>query len=63
MHSVALSRLRNILGLHILNLNENKISVSQKVQEEMTRLRENALLKSHIPFVYKDTSRAFKILC
>ena len=63
MHYVSLSRLRNISGLHILNLNENNISVSWKAQEEMTRLRENALLKSHIPFLYKDTSRAFKILC
>ena len=62
MHYVALSRLRNILGLHILNLNEKKIAVSKKVQEEMTRLRENALLNSHIPFLYKDTSRTFKNL-
>ena len=39
MHYVALSRLRRISGLHILNLNENKIAVSKKVQKEMTRLR------------------------
>ena len=38
------------------NLNENKITVSKKVQKEMTRLMENALLKSHIPFLYKDAS-------
>ena len=50
------------MGLHILNLNENKIAVSKKVQEEMTRLRENALLNSHIPFLYKDTSGTFKKL-
>ena len=62
MHYVALSRLRSISGLHILNLNENKIAVSKKVQEEMTRLRENALLGSRIPFLYKDTSGTFKIL-
>ena len=62
MHYVALSRLRSILGLHILNLNENRITVSKKVQEEMKRLRENALLNSHIPFLYKDTSGTFKIL-
>ena len=36
MHYVALSRLRSISGLHILNLNENKITVRKKVQEEMT---------------------------
>ena len=28
----------------------------------MKRLRENALLNSHIPFLYKDTSGTFKIL-
>ena len=62
MHYVALSRLRSISRLHILNMNENKIAVSKKVQEEMTRLRRNARLNSHIPFLYKDTSGSFKIL-
>ena len=62
MHYVALSRLRSISGLHILNLNENKIAVSKKVQEEMRRLRQEAALNSHIPFLYKDTSGSFKIL-
>ena len=62
MHYVALSRLRSISGLHILNMNENKITVSKKVQEEMTRLRQKARLNSHIPFLYKDTSESFKIL-
>ena len=62
MHYVALSRLRSISGLHILNMNENKITVSKKVQEEMTRLRQKATLNSHIPFLYKDMSESFKIL-
>ena len=62
MHYVALSRLRSISGLHILNMNENKITVSKKVQEEMTRLRQKARLNSHIPFLYKDTSEYFKIV-
>ncbi len=62
MHYVALSRLRSISGLHILNLNENKITVSKKVEEEMTRIRENAVLKSHILLLYKDTTGTFKIL-
>ena len=62
MHYVALSRLRSILGLHILNMNENKIAVSKKVQEEMTKLRQKAALNSHISFLYKDTSKSFKIL-
>ena len=62
MHYVALSRLRSISGLHILNMNENKITVSKKVQEEMTTLRQKARLNSHIPFLYKDTCESFKIL-
>ena len=62
IHYVALSRLRSISGLHILNMNENKIAVSKKVQEEMARLRQNATLNSHIPFLYKDTSGSFKVL-
>ena len=39
MHYVALSRLRSISGLHVLNKNKNIITVSKKVQEETTRLR------------------------
>ena len=62
MHYVALSRLRSMSGLHILNMNEKNIAVSKKVQEEMTRLRQKATLNSHIPFLYKDTSESFKIL-
>ena len=61
MHYVALSRLRSILGLHILNLNKKKIAVSKKVQEEMTRLRQNSILKSHLPFLYKDTNETFTV--
>ena len=51
MHYVALSRLRSISGLHVLNMNENKIAVSKK-----------ATLNSHIRFLYKDSSESFKIL-
>ena len=43
IHYVALSRLRNILRLHILNLNGNKIAVSKKVQEEMTRFERECI--------------------
>ena len=41
MHYVALSRLRSISGLHILNMNENKMTVSKKVQEEMIKTKSN----------------------
>ena len=44
MHYVGLSRVRNSSALHILNLNENKIKVSEKVKNEMTRLRSEASL-------------------
>ena len=63
MHYVALSRARNISGLHILNLNKNKISVSQKVSEEMHRLRSQPL-EPCIPSLYKQTfTDTFKIVC
>ena len=44
MHYVGLSRVRNSSALHILNFNENKIKVSEKVKNEMTRLRSEASL-------------------
>ena len=53
MHYLGLSRLRNISGLHILNLNEKKIAVSKKVEAEMSRLRSEAFLKPCIPFLYE----------
>ena len=44
MHFVCLSRVRNSSALHILNLNENKIKVSEKVKNEMSRLTTEATL-------------------
>ena len=38
MHYVAFSRVQNLQGLNILELNENKISVSSDVKAEMVRL-------------------------
>ena len=62
MHYVALSRARNISGLHILNLNEKKVSVSLKVREEMQRLRSQPL-QPCIPSLYKETlANIFKII-
>lgn len=37
--------MRNSSALHILNLNEKKIKVSEKVRNEMNRLRTEATLK------------------
>ena len=39
MHFVGLSRVRNSSSLHVLNLNEKIIKVSDKVKNEMSRLR------------------------
>lgn len=44
MHYVGLSRVQNSSAQHILNLNENKISVSEKVKSQMSRLRTQASL-------------------
>ena len=44
MHYVALSRVRNLAGLQILALNEDKICISPLVEEEMERLRAHAPL-------------------
>ena len=45
MHYVGLSRVRNSCSLHVLNLNEKKIKVRDKVKNEMNRLRTEAILK------------------
>jgi hypothetical protein len=44
-HYVALSRVRSMAGLHILELNENKIKVDSAVAEEMGRLKSESLLQ------------------
>ena len=62
MH-VGLSRKRSISNLRILNLNEQKISVSKKVKEKTARLRTDANLKPCIPFLYQHPDASFfKIL-
>ena len=43
LYYVALSRVRCLNDLHVLKLNENKISVSAKVVGEMKRLRDQLL--------------------
>ncbi|XP_078380050.1 uncharacterized protein LOC144662996 [Oculina patagonica] len=48
IHYVALSRVTTIDGLHIKNLNEKKITVSNKVKNEMQRLRTAAYLQPSI---------------
>ena len=52
MHYDGLSRVRNSSALHILNLNEHKIRVSEKVKSEMSRLRTQA---SFVPLAVLQT--------
>ena len=60
MHYVALSRVKNLSGLHILSLNKNKITVSKKVEEEMKRLRTKAPLILYVPFLHKKIKHTTK---
>ena len=63
MHYVGLSRVKNLSGLKIINLNEKKIKVCDKVVEEMKRLRSKAVLNPAICFLYKSVnSNLFKIV-
>ena len=52
MHYVGLSRVTSLANLHIVSLNEQKISASKKVEDEMRRLRESARLQLCIPVLY-----------
>ena len=45
MHYVALSRVRNLSDLYLLNLNEDKMSVDSAVNAEMIRMHSEAKLK------------------
>ena len=56
MHFVGLSRVRNSSALHILNLNDHKIRVSEKVANEMNRLRTEASLVSMAKLPTKNSS-------
>ena len=59
IHYVVLSRVTTIEGLHIRNLNENTIAVSQKVEEEMSRLRTKACLQSCLTSLQEINSDGF----
>ena len=49
-HYVALSRVRTLDGLFILNLCDNKIKISNDVKQEMTVLRSDRKFKLSLPF-------------
>lgn len=45
IHYVALSRVRSLSGLHILDFDKSKITVSESVNEELRRMRRDAVLE------------------
>ena len=61
-HYVAMSRVTKISGLHILNLNEEKISVDDRVKEEMKRLQTQSLLELCFLPVYQIPGNKHKII-
>ncbi|WAR30845.1 hypothetical protein MAR_033387, partial [Mya arenaria] len=52
MHYVALSRVKNLASVKILELNANKIALSTAVIKEMARMRQSAVTSLSIPLVY-----------
>ena len=57
MHYVGLSRVLNSSVLHVLNLNENKIKVTDRVKSEMSRLRTQASL---VPLAVLQTDNSLQ---
>ena len=63
IHYVALSRVRSIHHLHILNFNEEALSMDERVAEEMKRLKGEAMLElCYTPLDTIDSSNHFKIV-
>ena len=61
MHYVGLSRVKIMENIHILKLNEKKISVSRDETQEMSRLRSDAVLNSCVP-ILKNIPENFKLV-
>ena len=62
IHYVALSRVRSINNLHILNFNENALAVDKQVIEEMKRLVDSAKMELCYTLLYEiDPQTNFKI--
>ncbi|KAJ8048298.1 ATP-dependent DNA helicase PIF1 [Holothuria leucospilota] len=60
-HYVAFSRVRTKKGLHIIHLNEKKITTSEKVKLEMKRIQQNSPMKLCYKPFYNITSPNIKI--
>jgi hypothetical protein len=62
LHYVALSRVRSLEKLQILNFNEQALDVDEQVQKEMQRLHQDAVLKVDLsPFQSINSSALFKL--
>jgi hypothetical protein len=61
IHYVALSRVRSINNLHILNFNEQALAMDEQVVEEMERLRHDAPLQLCYMPLYHIDSQHFKV--
>ena len=62
LHYVALSRVRSMQNLYILNFNEDALKVDQQVEAEMKRLYDCAMLDlCYVPFDIIDSKFHFKI--
>ena len=61
IHYVALSRVKNLEELYILNLNEAAIDLDEQVNEEMQRLQTDAALEVCYVPLYKTGPGKIKI--
>lgn len=52
IHYVGLSRVKNLRNPYILELNEQKISVSESVKQEMHCLRLNSKMQLTLPIIH-----------
>ena len=62
IHYVALSRVRSLTGLHIVDLNLSKVSVSNDVREELIRLKSCSTLDLCITPLYNIDEKFFKFV-
>ena len=61
IHYVGLNRVTSLSGVHVLKLNEEQISVSQDVANEMYRLRNDRCLQPCIPDLSLRPHRGFTV--
>ena len=62
IHYLAFSHVRNLNGLQILELNEDKITVSNEVKDEVSRMANYAILKLCFTPIYQLETDDLKIV-